>query len=559
MCVYFLCGRGPVVSFSFSARDAPRSSKFDATKMQITINGEAQTLPSAPPVANLLASSSIRPLSFGRVSARGSLGGWRAAYRAMQAGNSLNVVALGASITAGCGSSEAPHNQRCMPSTFNESVTRICTMTAAFPRRFHDLLAADWPSVRIAMAVHAKNAVAAIAFARCTHAYVGPDTHLILLDVCQVNTDVLAADLPAVIASLRHISPHAAIVLLVWRLQPLTVYTSRSSNEYTPQRVAHSLGVDVIRLDMLAQSVLANPTFDAIAITASTGRLPNNATTLEHCNAATSHVYAQRGRDLVHPSPEGHLLIGSAVAAFVTSRLKAGANASRAAAAPLPTDGATPMASSWERCFPTADKLPWANTGGGGWRLVDDGLAKGVPKIALLSERINDTMRITWPTPPRGTPNCSVPKPKAMGSGSFHHVSVELSYKLARRESYGAFQLTCSGCLCKSLHSTFSKRLSPFPIVDTNADFSHNEHYRQGLDAKAIISATTIFTAYLEQDDKPNCTLNVKHLLTGAGLSKSLRLEQANASARAYARWGSSVRIDGMSVWCERGRQPKVH
>ena len=55
-----------------------------------------------------------------------------------------------------------------------------------------------------------------------------------------------------------------------------------------------------------------------------------------------------------------------------------------------------------------------------------------------------------------------------------------LSYRISRRASYGAFKVEClEACRCERIKSVFAKRLAPYPTVDTNADLTTNEHYRE--------------------------------------------------------------------------------
>ena len=138
-------------------------------------------------------------------------------------------------------------------------------------------------------------------------------------------------------------------------------------------------------------------------------------------------VYANRGLDLVHPSPHGHALMGAVAARYVAKRLleplcsphppssdarsvrrhhdgaskgSHGGESMHLATAsnPLELEG---EGNHTEVCYSSADTLPLATPLNSSWRLVDEGKAKGVPKLGLLSTLPGDSLQLsTWPGPP---------------------------------------------------------------------------------------------------------------------------------------------------------------
>ena len=89
-----------------------------------------------------------------------------------------------------------------------------------------------------------------------------------------------------------------------------------------------------------------------------------------------------------------------------------------------------------------------------------------------------------------------------------------------------------------------------------NADLTTNEHYRESeeIDKHTVITATTMFYA----DVRPaagNCTLLITHHPAGSGLGAGLRAQVVNWT-RSLAE--SSVRIDGLSMWCRDARMSNM-
>jgi len=246
--------------------------------------------------------------------------------------------------------------------------------------------------------------------------------------------------------------------------------------------------------------------------------------------------------------------MGQMAARFVSARMD---DASRSSSSRRPSF-ATSNCTAWERCFSPADQLSrvlapgaqlvHAESSAGqwptGWQLVDSGVAKGIQKLGLVSDRVGDVLSL-GPLGPRLDSNCSTVKrgdrkPRAV----FH---LEVGYRLSRRDSFGAFALGCSPCDCRRLKSTFAKQISPFPFVDTNARLSPNEHYRDP-DFNATITAMTTFRVETTANDQiHNCTLHITHVSAGSGLSERVRgAELAKLTSNA-----SQVTIESLNTWCD--------
>ena len=157
-----------------------------------------------------------------------------AATRTIANTNRLRILAVGASVTAGCGSAEPPFDTRCAYSHNKSAIpmSRQCTLTGGWVRRLHDALPdalrqSGWHSPpRISTSVHAKNAVGAGFFARCTSHWMPHGVDIVLLDLAQVLAG-LEADFSRLVDAIRRTAPRAAIVFIAWRQQGRRVRSPR--------------------------------------------------------------------------------------------------------------------------------------------------------------------------------------------------------------------------------------------------------------------------------------------------------------------------------------------
>jgi hypothetical protein len=500
-------------------------------------------------------------------------------------------------------------------------------------------------------------------FARCTGNFVGAATHVIVLDVAQVGgLSHVQSELPDLVASLKRNAPSAVILLLAWVELKVLLSERHAEKELSPVvKIALRLGVDVLRVDRIALSLLAHhnlvshrlsrrsvsehvgslfaahpPDWKSACLSMEVSLPPSFRTPLANRDlsrrpdpireVAPAFLYAQRGLDNVHPTPEGHVLIGRAVAQYVANRLALGGglaadelqltsapppagrgrdlrhiNRSTAAAPSLhgyspdpantheltrhttpraelapslsaaatsnapsaATSAATSDATSvafWETCY-GAGALP-VHAGTPPWTLTDEGGDKGVRKLGLVSRHLGDALVLgpignelqqAWLRRALASPTtlAAAPKPPV--------IFIELAYLLAQREAFGALELSCVGCRCKRLYGTFASRLTPFPALDTNANISPNEHYRDRA-FNATITATTVFGAALDLPPRNStrapwpCLLRIVHAAAGSGLSREHRSVacKSNSSAAPYYcthRNESRVRVDGLNAW----------
>ena len=408
----------------------------------------------------------------------------------------LRVNVLGTSVANGCGGAEPPHTMRCTDRKVE--TTARCDVQNSWVRHTHDALR-EWATdsgTRPTTTLHARNAMTGSYFGRCSKQFADQSTDVIVLDLSQVDGNNVPT-LRLVVRSVRRHAPRAAVVAV--HLPPKG---KPPSTQWLA--AARDLGVDVLRLDLLWRPLLAGHRLGACS--------------------PRSFLYASRGHDIVHPSPEGHFIFGQYVARFITDRLR---EASRSDAAPgivtlppagarLDTLGHTEPVPLSEYCY-AADAFPVVN-GTPPWRLVDSGGSKGVQKLGLVSERIGDMLTLR-PFANSAIATGSAPRPfeQTTNKSACCRGSVEIGYLLTPRETQGSFLITCEQCRCSRQKNTFAKQLAPFPGVETWSRVNPNPHYHE--DAfNYSITATTVFDVARAD---ALCTVRITHALRGVGHSSA--------------------------------------
>jgi hypothetical protein len=516
----------------------------------------------------------------------------------------LRMTVMGASTTSGCGSAELLRAARCAS---DAELSRYCDFSRSWVRHMHDALQVELatrPTHHVWVNTFPRNAQAASYFARCTGRFVGSTTRIIVLEVAQVGFPTLKTDIVTLVDSLRRHAPAAAIVLLTWvskdvLFPPGTKVQATTAKLSNIIDAALSLGVDVLRVDRIALAIVAHrdlvsgdrsgfassgrgwctkstklqeplPASFRMQITSD----PNSSRPEPIREVATSFLFAGRGRDYVHPTPEGHALIGRLVAQYVANRLGLSGElptdsdavsyllgpgqpfnqSSTLAARPHLVQNDT-SAMLWEQCF-GAEELP-VHGGQPPWKLTNEGGAKGVRKLGLISRRVGEVLTLG----PIGEGlqhewrSRLAAAPQAARVGHLL-IAIELGYLLAPRPSFGALQLSCVGCKCQRLLNALAKSITPFPGIDTNAQISTNEHYRAP-EFNATITATTVFAARLDLSTRSpmQCMLHIRHAPAGSGLSEKRRFAEcnhANRTAPAYFCRPSNesrVRVDSLNAW----------
>lgn len=309
---------------------------------------------------------------------------WARVAERMRSHRRLHVTVLGTSPTAGCGAGEP------WAAPANVSLGRQCTLGRSWGRRLHDELRTvlrralpGQPALRLTVRLSYKNAVAAEFFARCTSSHLSNTTDLVLAEFA---TNLWGSNVTALLASLRAVAPRAPIVIAGWTAQ------RPAALDRAIEESARAAGADVVRMSRVLERVALPPPWGL--------SLPQPT------------FYAGRGKDKVHPNPKGHALFGATVARFVAGRLlgaecsRMGGGGGRSEEAEEAEEaeaaaGASDASWPWELCWDSGDKLPVATPLNGTWAVVDDGGAKGVPKLGLASSAVGERLLLQpLPAPP---------------------------------------------------------------------------------------------------------------------------------------------------------------
>ena len=261
----------------------------------------------------------------------------------MRRKQTLQVTVIGVSVTSGCGA-VGGGNRQCVASLgwarrVADSYARLTSFSvAAFPR-------IEW-------SVWPKNAAPARFWLQCTKTsfHLSQRTDLILIETeptLGVNEE---HDLLQLVTQLRTGAPNAALAFVMWPSQ------AQLLNRGVERLVRHVSEREVF--DVASASVL----LDAAA---SSGEPPES-------------FYDDR----VHPNPDGHTLLAGLVSAWLLKRLSPStACGVEGNTIPLPTPPRQmTRATAFERCFSRADQMPVSLPLPPGWRLRDEGGAKGVVK-----------------------------------------------------------------------------------------------------------------------------------------------------------------------------------
>ena len=409
----------------------------------------------------------------------------------------LTVTVIGVSVTQGCG---AGKTRRCLPHLgwtrrLADAFGAVAAQHRAMPQ--HGVRWNVWP----------KNAAPLRFWLQCTASSfeLSPTTNIVLVETEPTLTSTDHHDLQQLVRALRRGAPNAVIGFVLWPSQ--RQLTHDRAAERMVRRMAATEGFDVLS---------ASTMLDA-------------ATRV----GAHSALYG----DLVHPSLDGHAMIGALVCAWLVANLMASAkrcplseHLHRAAATniatPLPASlSLSPpppaVAAAYERCFARADEMPVVTPDATGWRLTDEGISKGVVKLGYVSTRPGDTLQL-GPILPEA--QCGL-------------FDVSLGYLLSWRREQGALHVSCSGsCACMPMYQyrwQKERDHEPFPELQTWT-------YARGQSVDTALSnaSTTAYARFLlgkfpSATDGPACKIEVTHTRT-----------QPHGSVGAPSR----VRVDGLSL-----------
>ena len=414
-----------------------------------------------------------------------ALGSWEHIRSDSEAAGELRVVIIGTSPTTGCGACEydmfaantsfAPEVFRSPRASDSGCFPPRCSFEHAWARQMHDLLNEN-SQFPVRSVIWAKNAVGPSFFASCTDLRVQQQVHLVLLELA-TN---LWGSLDGLLQRIREAAPRAVVAFIAWPPQALP-----SSGRYRHDAERGSWPRDGYHSGELLDAAARAWSADVLHVGALMSRLPSHW--------GRYMLYAQYGRDRVHPNPVGHTLLGQAAARFVLQQLDEPdrrvvrsfvRSAGSIAAAQVKPKG---FEKCYEHRFPTTAT---ANGSVSGWHFVDDGAAKVIHKYGWRSNVKGEVLKIGPLGGPTGK-NCSMLK-------------LTLGYLLRMSELQGSLRLRCHGCECIEDQSV-TRSLNPFPVIQTDASLSTDKMLRRNMS----VTATTMFLALWRAHQR--CYIFVSH------------------------------------------------
>lgn len=336
-------------------------------------------------------------------------------------------------------------------------------------------------SVRTSVAF--KNAVSADYFATCTASYLPSNAtaDLILLEAA-TNDWGSRRGMGRLLSALRREAPLAPIVFVGWtrrRMPSMPEVIASAAREY---------GAEIVDIAQVVERLhKTNVLLDG---------QPRSAPWSRFKPKQMQTAYAQGGLDQVHPSPVGHAVVAAVTTRHVLTRLRTAlcpgsqraiwsdTNGKKSASTvnhgggsrgshvgEEDMEGFDEVIASWEKCWTALEpgRYPVATTEAAvaaesagvtdppdelrtnehgpdadepTWMRVDDGAAKGVPKLGLASWKVGERVRLG---PIRGPP----------GVGAAALVA-ELGYFISTRPGQGAFRIDCFGCNCTAVRASRS-------------------------------------------------------------------------------------------------------
>ena len=357
---------------------------------------------------------------------------WR---RMAQGDGTIRIVALGGSVSAGCG---ALHP------------TLACQASESWVRRL-----AHWlepllqdSHLRAEISAWGKNAVSSAFFTQCTSTFIHSNADIVILELeTTVGNEGDHGHLEMLMHRIRQLAPGAAIVFVGWpNTQAQFAELSRSWTRVSMTAVRERrVKENLSRAERVLLALAEKRAFDLLLA----------AGILVNVRASTfSHLKSIFYSDFVHPNANGHDLLAEMTARHIVRQLRrhgceapscscSGCNsgdrpemlAARAyLTAPNQNGPAKNLEARWaatrptagkEVCYLTADHLPVAKAGN--WSLVDEGGEKKIKKLGYLSRRVGDVLRL-GPIAP----------------GTCGRARVNLGYLRSWRPDQGAFTIGCS-------------------------------------------------------------------------------------------------------------------
>ena len=376
----------------------------------------------------------------------------------------LELVAFGASVTAGCGAhAPSPH---CHPSGSWAHWLQV-RLQARLGDRYE-----------VRMNIFGKNAITMDYFMQCPSRFgLSTNTSLVLLEFegsalsMADGTDndaanTAAAKLKKMVRSLRVLAPRAVYVFAGWPMKNKEVRSYKASVQRDLYLAAKVPEVEAV--------------FSAPVL--------QRAVELGHLSSPYD-----LSADMAHPNGKGAALLAELTATLITTRLSdsescAGPDATVEQLADASAVDAPPP---FQECFVSADRIPGAPFPEG-ITLRDEGGEKGVQKLGLVSDVPGGKLSIG---PLASNVRCGL-------------LQVSLGYLQSWRPGQGRFRIDCVGCSCFGPQGAWAKEADPFPIVDTWKSSVATGHVRSEMHNATI----TVFTSFFLYKRAEPCWINVTHL-----------------------------------------------
>ena len=449
---------------------------------------------------------------------------WETAAAQAKAGR-LKVAVVGVSATGGGGASE-PWGLWRRPSNLTGGST--CLFERSWSRRMAEALNMIAPA-RVSTAY--KNAVGADYYTHCPSAHVPRDATVVLIEV---TPNVYGGNVGNVLLALRRVVPHAAMAFVLWPSQAQFRGWRSNPDIVQIRQAAAAHGADVIDLPALMAYVQSQ---QAMRSNAGAEQTSASSPPVPDEGRLSVRLWANRGADVIHPSPEGHLFIGAVAARCVWRGVlgaMCGTRPGGQPARPLPQPQDSEARERDEVCYTRADTLPVASGLEQGWSLVDEGARNGVKKLGLLSQQVGSELDLKlWPEP-----GCRL-------------LQVGLGYLVSLwRRTLAGFTISCPGCAwCVSVPGRFPK-LNPFPEVQAWAPYNDDDNYYRP--PGMTVTATTTFL--VGTGNGADCRVRIKHVpASGRKVAAAYRRHFPNGNldfdpATQPKPNASEVRIDSLTV-----------
>uniref|UniRef100_A0A7S4F9A4 Uncharacterized protein n=1 Tax=Chrysotila carterae TaxID=13221 RepID=A0A7S4F9A4_CHRCT len=449
------------------------------------------------------------------------------------------IVVLGTSITGGRGADEPTGQEEQIAGTAD--LSSVYNVGQSWGHHFVDILNRHLMLHRLEsvrnVSIFYKSGTFPSFFSMCTNSVLPPDTRIVLLEAptWMITQAGIKEQLARIANAVRRVAPNAVIVFVEWPALEDVSESAMAPNLVAMDAAASELKIDTVRVYHALRAVASHCTHSDYDVPFSnlSKETPGRLKWLYRHFPCYHELYANRAKDMVHPNPWGHQLLGALVARHVARALVNASMASMSqAAANTPTvlhqvdtsSSTAPSDSHFELCYLSAPDLPLiAAASHGTWKLVDEG-HQGVEKLGYLSTQKGDVLVL----------DILRDFPRNHTGNSCGLLTVTLSYLLSTSiPDQGAFNLTCDGCRCKELSVPLQDLFNPFPVVETNA----NAHYTfRGVNIS--ITAQTRFVAYYSNTS--TCTLSVSHVPSGWPLPNFQHTPLLQARSR--------IRIDGLFI-----------